>query len=163
MLLQPSSLPALADYGSPAMPSAPSRSTVSDGSTGASFAAELDRQIRSLPPLPGSPRTGAATGMNEPVLRELEAGEQAQIRETAQQLESLLLYQLLKQMWASIPESGLLPAGNAGKIYREMWLEQIADQTSSTGGGIGIAHMVEQQLSDQARRTFTPEQAAALR
>jgi Rod binding domain-containing protein len=71
-----------------------------------------------------------------------------------------MLYQLLKQMWNSIPESKVLPNGNAGKMFREMRLEKVADQASTAGDGIGIARTVEAQLLDRARHSFSPEQAA---
>lgn len=149
---------------------------LADGSTEqGGFALYVERELLSLPPLPGTVRQSDPRPVDPEELadqlaparpgtaprRVLGEEETAKIQDTAQQLESLLLYQLFKQMWASIPESDLLPAGNAGKIYREMWLEKIAEE-SSGAGGIGIARLVEQQLTAQAEHTFTPQQAAQL-
>jgi hypothetical protein len=144
-------------------------------STPVTAAAALPGSLR-LPPLDSSadmpegartshPANAAQPGPHgKPVpARELTAAETEKIHTTAQQLEGLLLFQMLKQMWDAIPESSLLPAGNAGQMYREMWLEQVSKQASEAGGGIGVAKVVEQQLVEQARHTFTPEQAAALR
>jgi hypothetical protein len=123
-----------------------------------------------LPPLPGTLQPQAAAGSPampgsnpQPPERQLSSAETQKIHSTAQQLESLMLYQMLKQMWESIPQSTLLPEGNAGQMYREMWLQQVADKASQAGGGVGIAKVVERELTDRAKRTFTPEQAAQLR
>jgi Rod binding domain-containing protein len=47
-------------------------------------------------------------------------------------------------------------------MYREMWLEKVAAQAAQSGDGIGIAKVVEREMRDKARHTFTPEQAALL-
>ncbi len=82
------------------------------------------------------------------------------IDETAKQLESLVLYQLLKQMWDTIPEGTLFAAGPAEKMYREMWLEQMAGSAVQQGSVLGIAEMVERELLDKENRSVSLEEAA---
>lgn len=77
----------------------------------------------------------------------------AEIKEAAQQLESLILYQLLKQMWATIPEGSLFENGPGSEMYREMWLEQLAGQATKQDSILGVSDMVQRQLLDLADRT----------
>lgn len=79
--------------------------------------------------------------------------EAAEIQEVSQQLESLMLYQLLKQMWSTIPESTLFPTNSGDEMYREMWLEQLAGNAVKQGSVLGIGDMVQRQLLDRANRT----------
>jgi hypothetical protein len=161
MLPQPSTLPALPDNVEWSTPLAGQKQAAADGSTESDFMLALNSEMLRLPlpsaVLPPTDESARSTA-SQVELRELSRRETERIRDTAQQLESLLLYQLLKQMWNSIPESSLLPTGQAGKIYREMWLEKVSE-TSSLHGGLGIAKVVEQQLTQQAQRTYSPEQA----
>jgi len=69
----------------------------------------------------------------------LDPKELAKIKDTAQQFESLLLYSLLKQMWATLP----------------------AGQISTDGPGLGIAKTVEREMITHAARTITPAALAA--
>ena len=78
-----------------------------------------------------------------------------QITETAKQLESLILYQLLKQMWDTIPEGTLFAAGPAEKMYREMWIEQLSGSAVKHGSVLGISDMVQHELLDKANRTVS--------
>ena len=87
----------------------------------------------------------------------LEPKEAAKIKQAAQDFESLLVYQLLKQMWATIPETGLLNSGLSTQFFREMWLEELANKVSHSGNGIGVAQIVERELLETASRTVKPE------
>jgi Rod binding domain-containing protein len=91
----------------------------------------------------------------------LDPKELAKIKDTAQQFESLLLYSLLKQMWATLPENSMLEQGMAAQFYREMWLEELAGQISTDGPGLGIAKTVEREMITHAARTITPAALAA--
>lgn len=77
--------------------------------------------------------------------------EPERIADVARQLESLLLYTLLKQMWATVPEETLLGTGLAGQFYREMWLEALADDITSAGSGIGLATVLERDIATLTR------------
>lgn len=73
--------------------------------------------------------------------------QQDQAAGVARQLESLLVYTLLKEMWATVPEGTLLDTGLAGQFYREMWLEALADEISQTAGGIGLSGVIEAEIT----------------
>jgi Rod binding domain-containing protein len=88
------------------------------------------------------------------------AEETQEIVDTAKQMESLILFQLLKQMWDTIPEGTLFTAGPAEKMYREMWLEQMAGNMVQQDSVLGLADMVQSEMLDKANRTVEPAELA---
>lgn len=79
-------------------------------------------------------------------LAEIEPEQLARIDSTSRAMEGLILETLLKQMWATLPESKLFGNGLDTKFYREMWLEEVAADVSSNGGGVGIASTVAWEM-----------------
>ena len=79
-------------------------------------------------------------------LAEIDTQQLARIDQTARAMEGLLLETLLKQMWATLPESQLFGNGLDTKFYREMWLEEVAADVSANGGGVGIAATVAWEM-----------------
>jgi flagellar protein FlgJ len=67
------------------------------------------------------------------------------LKEACQEFEAIFTQELLKTMWATVPESGLIKESQAEKIWKEMYIEQLA-KVSSTGKGIGIAENLYNQL-----------------
>lgn len=107
--------------------------------------------------LPGTTVTAAAAG------REISDAEAEKIDSTARDLESVLVYTMLKEMWATLPKDGMLDKGTGSKFYREMWLEEISKRMSQSGSGLGIAGVVKRELMERARREITPAQLASVR
>jgi peptidoglycan hydrolase FlgJ len=70
------------------------------------------------------------------------------IREVAEQFESLFLSQLLKSMRDTVPKDGLFGSADMA-TYQQMMDQQLALNLSS-GGGIGLADLIEQQLRPPA-------------
>ena len=71
------------------------------------------------------------------------------LKEACQQLESLFIGHLLKEMRATITESGFLGGGRAGELYTSMLDGQLAKELSAKGG-IGLAKLL---LDDLERQT----------
>ena len=70
----------------------------------------------------------------------------AAAKEVAEQFESLFLQMMLKSMRdATVP--GESAESDQTKFYQEMFDKQIALDLSSKGDGIGLAKMLEQQIS----------------
>lgn len=83
----------------------------------------------------------------------------AQIEKAASGFESLLLQQMLKEMWATVPVTGLMGEdSNAARIYRDMLNQAIAD-TVSEGQGIGVKDFLKQELvkQEQPQKLATTE------
>jgi peptidoglycan hydrolase FlgJ len=117
--------------------------------TAPSFTTVLERELEQVPYAMQAP---SCDPQDYPNVSEQDVKK---IQETSQQLESLILYQLLKQMWDTIPEGTLFPNSPGEKMYREMWLEQMSGSAVKQGPVLGIAEMVERQLLDRANRTVS--------
>lgn len=85
------------------------------------------------------------------ILKQRERGgtveSNSEIDEACSELESLFIFQLLKEMRASIPKSDLVSGGRAEEIYTSMLDNQIAKELSSHGG-IGLAALFRHQLAE---------------
>lgn len=64
----------------------------------------------------------------------------------AQQLESLFIYQLLKELRKTIPKSELFDGGHAQEMYEDMLDERLADYIAQKAS-IGVAQQILQELA----------------
>ncbi|MCL5774048.1 MAG: rod-binding protein [Firmicutes bacterium] len=71
--------------------------------------------------------------------------EEAKLKETCQQFESLFLTQLFAQMRKSIPKTELFGSGKDEELYNGMMDEERA-KAWSQADGIGLANVLYQQL-----------------
>jgi peptidoglycan hydrolase FlgJ len=69
----------------------------------------------------------------------------AELKKACEQFESLLLNFMIREMRASVPESGLFPKSMADEIYTGMLDEKYADEMARNGG-IGLSRMIFDQL-----------------
>jgi Rod binding domain-containing protein len=63
----------------------------------------------------------------------------------AREFEGLLLAELMKTASKPLGVSEILDGGSAGKIYREMFLDEVA-RMSAARGGLGLAKAIAEQL-----------------
>jgi Rod binding domain-containing protein len=63
----------------------------------------------------------------------------------AQEFEALLLAELMKTASTPLGVSGILDGGSAGRLYREMFLEQVA-RMSAARGGFGLGSALAEEL-----------------
>jgi peptidoglycan hydrolase FlgJ len=82
-------------------------------------------------------------------------GEDADLKVASQQFESLLLNYMIREMRATIPESGLFPRSMTEDIFTSMLDEQYGDRLAQ-GGGIGLARMIVEQMGAKS----SPEPAS---
>lgn len=86
-----------------------------------------------------------------PVRRQAPTAEEMdqQIRKAAQAHEEMFLEQMLKQMRATVPDSGgFIPTSNAEKIFREQLDQQYVSQWGDKGG-LGLADMIYTQIMEK--------------
>lgn len=76
---------------------------------------------------------GAAAERNDPGAR----------REVAREFEALLVGEMMKQASKPMLKEGLLSGGSAGRMWREMFLDQIVHQGA---GSFGLAEAIEREL-----------------
>jgi flagellar protein FlgJ len=70
------------------------------------------------------------------------------IKQVAKQFESLFVQMMLKSMRETLPEGGLFDS-QAGRMYRDMFDKQLSLNIAN-GRGVGLAAVIERQLSKQA-------------
>ena len=78
-------------------------------------------------------------------------GEDAKLREAANEFEAIFVQQMLKSMRKTSLESDLLPKSEGEKIFRSMLDEQYA-KLSAKSGSIGLGHMIYQQLKSNLEK-----------
>ncbi|MDD9950733.1 MAG: rod-binding protein [Zetaproteobacteria bacterium] len=67
------------------------------------------------------------------------------IEDVAREFESIFLGIVIESMRQSVPTEGLVPKGNAEKIYEQMLDQEYAKSMSETGQA-GLAQMIAKQL-----------------
>ena len=81
----------------------------------------------------------------------------AELEKVSREFESLLLGFMLKEMRATIPESGLFPASMTEDIFTDMLDQQLSAKISQNGG-LGISRIV----FDKTSLISLPRQLAAI-
>jgi len=76
-------------------------------------------------------------------------GTDAEMRDVCHQMESLFIHHLLKEMRATIHQSGFISGGRAEEIYTSMMDAEMATKISEKGG-IGLSEMLLQQLGSRS-------------
>jgi Rod binding domain-containing protein len=71
--------------------------------------------------------------------------------DAAKDFESLLLKQMLSEMWQTIPKEGILEGGRAEEMYYDMFHESVADSIAENGG-IGIKKELLEDMKRQERK-----------
>lgn len=80
------------------------------------------------------------------------------LKAAAQQFETLFLQMVLKSMRDATPQDGLLQSDQS-RFYTGLLDQQMAQNMASSGGGVGFARLIEQQLG---RNMVSPEMAPDL-
>jgi flagellar protein FlgJ len=75
-------------------------------------------------------------------------------REAAKQFEALFLQQVLKAMRDASPKNSMFDSEES-RMYQSMLDQQMSLQLATRGGGVGLARVIERQLS-ATRETVTP-------
>lgn len=71
------------------------------------------------------------------------------LREACQEMEAVYVNQLLRQMRATVPKSGLLEESAGSAIYREMLDEEYSKLIAKSPSSLGIAEMLHKQLKQE--------------
>ncbi len=79
--------------------------------------------------------------------------DDAKLKETCQEFESLFINMMMKEMRKTVPESELLSSSFATDTYQEMFDEEIS-KAASKGNGIGIADAMYRQISAKLKNTY---------
>lgn len=78
--------------------------------------------------------------------------KEEEIKEAAQQLEAMFLYQLFSQMRKTVPEGTLFGGEKlAGNIFQGMFDQEVSVQ-AALNGGTGLAEIIYQQMVETPNR-----------
>ena len=64
-----------------------------------------------------------------------------EIEAAATQFEGMLVQQMLKEMWATVPKSGLLSGSHEEEVYQEMFQESLSEHISKKQS-IGVKDVI---------------------
>jgi flagellar protein FlgJ len=76
------------------------------------------------------------------------------LEQATRQFESLLLNFMIREMRATVPESGIFPPSMAQDMFTSMLDEKYAD-TMADNGGIGLNKLMLDQLRDMTPKNMT--------
>lgn len=90
---------------------------------------------------PAADRTKSTAGN-----KQAQDQQQAKLSEACQMFEAMFLNLLWKEMRRTVPKSGIMHGGMAEDMFTNM-MDEAVSQASANEGSMGIAHMLERQLS----------------
>jgi len=91
-------------------------------------------------------RSGKGSKASKLTKGEPSPAELAEMEKAATQFEALLLHQMFKAMWNTVPKGGLLSGSSEEGHYRDMLNQELADQISESQG-IGIKDVIMRDLN----------------
>ena len=83
------------------------------------------------------------------------------VKEAAKQFEALFLQQVMKSMRDATPQGGMFDSEES-RMYQSLLDQQMAMQLASRGGGIGLARVIERQMSVGKDTVTLPEGPVSL-
>jgi len=78
-----------------------------------------------------------------------EEKDDQKLREACQEMEAIFVLQLLRQMRATVPKSGLLEESTASRIYKDMLDEEYSKLIAKSPNSLGIEEMLYRQLKQK--------------
>lgn len=78
-------------------------------------------------------KTGAKPSLNDPA-------------QAAVQFEALILQEMMKSMWKTVPDGGVLSGSREEETYRDMLNEAVA-QSIASGKGVGIKDVIAKDIN----------------
>lgn len=82
-----------------------------------------------------------------PTGQTMDPEQDKKLKKTCSDFESLLVYQLLKNMRQTIPKSGFMGSSHAQGTYEMMLDQKIADDLAKKGKGVGLQKMLYDQIT----------------
>ena len=73
------------------------------------------------------------------------------VKAAAQQFEALLVQEMLKSMWSTVPKQGMLSGSYEEGMYRDMLNEALA-QSIAEGQGLGIKDVILKDINTLSKK-----------
>lgn len=78
-------------------------------------------------------------------------GQPDEIEKAATQFEALLLHEMLKEMWNTVPKSGLLSGSHEESMYRDMLNQGIANEIAEKQS-IGVKEVIVREMREREKK-----------
>ena len=72
--------------------------------------------------------------------------DEEKLKKTCRDFEAIFIHKLLKDMRATVPQSGLLDGGSQQELYRSMFDEEFSKNLAAKGG-VGLGKILYRNLS----------------
>lgn len=82
---------------------------------------------------------------------DLLSSKEEELKKICSQFESIFITHLLRQMRKGLPKSDFLGGGIVGDILRDQW-DQILAEKIAQGGGVGLAKILYESVSQQEEK-----------
>lgn len=82
--------------------------------------------------------------------------QRRQAKKVSQDFEALLVGMMMKSMRATVGKDKLTGGGHGDEVYRSMLDQEYANVSVKSGGGLGIAKIIEKDIIRQESRTVRP-------
>jgi flagellar protein FlgJ len=90
-------------------------------------------------------KVGSSKSVQVPEVSQAKLPASQDSKQAAQQFEALLVQEMLKSMWATVPKGELLSGSHEESMYRDMLNEAVASSISE-GRGMGIKEVILKDL-----------------
>ena len=88
--------------------------------------------------------------------KELDPKQQAEIKDAATKFEALLVQEMLKSMWSTVPRGELLSGSSEEQMYRDMLNQAVADNIAENGS-MGIGKVVVKDMERIEKKNLVKE------
>ena len=76
---------------------------------------------------------------------------EAEVKSAATQFEALMVQEMLKSMWASVPKDGMLSGGREAELYQDMFQQSLAT-TIAENQSLGIKDVLIKDIKATEKR-----------
>ena len=83
--------------------------------------------------------------------------QRLQAKKVSQDFEALFVGMMMKSMRATVGKDQLTGGGHGDEVYRSMLDQEYANASVKSGGGLGIAKIIEKDIIRQESRKVTPK------
>ncbi|MEY4669103.1 MAG: hypothetical protein RL518_1802 [Pseudomonadota bacterium] len=97
-------------------------------------------------------KIGSSKSMQVPEVSQAKLPASQDPKQAAQQFEALLVQEMLKSMWATVPQGELLSGSHEEKMYRDMLNEAVANSIAE-GRGMGIKDVLLKDLNGLGKKS----------
>ena len=94
----------------------------------------------------GPLKINGLSGVTETKVDKLDLKDLNKKKDAAEKFEAMLVHEMMKSMWNTVPKSGMISGSSEEQTFRDMLSEAVADSVSK-GQGIGIKDVIYKDMN----------------